>query len=661
MYHTAMNPSQSQLLRPRALILAALAGLLLFAGQARAIVFQYGDLKGSFDTTFSVGGLVRLANPDPALYGLTNTYNGVHGQQYSVNADDGDLNYRRGLASLLLKGSNDLQLDYHNAGIFVRGYYFNDFVNSDGTRPKIPLSPQAESIVAQGGELLDAYAYYKPMLGDMPASIRVGKQVLSWGESTFIPNGINSINPIDVAKLRTPGSELKEALLPVNMVSGSVSVTSEITLEAFYLLNWKSTRIDPPGTYFSTNDFVAPGGKKVYLGFGQIADSSALGAINRGPDRDPQNSGQWGVNLRWLAHGLGETEFGFYFMNYHSRLPFVSAVTPTAGVSPALVQATAGALGQANLLPALIPVFGAGSGTALTTLLGAALTGVPKAALPANLQPFYPAAQSIASGAKTVGFLTAAATGQYEIVYPSDIHLFGASFNTSVSGIALQGEVSYRDNQPLQVDDVELLFAALSPLNPAYGSNNQIGNFAGQFSTYIPGFRRQKVWTGQVTATKAARGILGAQQSTFVAEIGFVSASLPSKDVLRFDAPGTYRAGSLSEMTNTGNGALGADPASAFADSFSWGYQLVGRLDYNNLFAGVNVSPLLVFSHDVGGITPLPLGNFRAGRKTITLGADFTFQQQWALELRYVNFVGADRFNLLSDRDYVSATVKYSF
>ena len=56
-----------------------------------------------------------------------------------------------------------------------------------------------------------------------------------------------------------------------------------------------------------------------------------------------------------------------------------------------------------------------------------------------------------------------------------------------------------------------------------------------------------------------------------------------------------------------------------------------------------------------------PLGNFVHGRKTVTLGADFTFQNAWAFELRYVNFFGAGRYNLLGDRDYVSGTLKYSF
>ena len=116
-----------------------------------------------------------------------------------------------------------------------------------------------------------------------------------------------------------------------------------------------------------------------------------------------------------------------------------------------------------------------------------------------------------------------------------------------------------------------------------------------------------------------------------------------------------------ASVSNTSGVLPLSEPSSAFADEFSWGSQLVGRLDYNNLFAGVNVSPLIVFAHDVGGNTPLPLGNFLHGRRTVTLGADFTYQNAWTVELRYVNFSGAGRYNLLADRDYVSATLKYSF
>ncbi|MDB6126864.1 MAG: hypothetical protein JWM35_760, partial [Verrucomicrobia bacterium] len=153
----------------------------------------------------------------------------------------------------------------------------------------------------------------------------------------------------------------------------------------------------------------------------------------------------------------------------------------------------------------------------------------------------------------------------------------------------------------------------------------------------------------------------GSQQFTLVAEAGGVWANLPSKDTLRYDGPGTFSSGSPAAMTNTGFGTIPATPSSAFADPFSWGYQILARLDYNNLFAGVNMSPSIAFAHDVKGNTPLPLGNFVEGRMSINLAAEFTFQNAWAFELRYVNYSGAGRYNLLSDRDYIATTMKYSF
>lgn len=656
-----MNPSISITSRLPWQATALLAAALTLAPVSRALVFDIGDIKANFDTTLSVGGLLRMDNPSRDLIGLASG-----GTQRSNNADDGNLNYKgHELASFLVKANHDLQLTYKNAGGFVRAFYFNDFVNTNGGRARTALNNEALDIVGKDIELLDAYVYLKGEIGDMPARISIGRQVLSWGESTFIPNGINSVNPIDVAKLRTPGSELKEALRPLNMISASISATENLTLDAFYLLDWERTRVDPPGTYFSGNDFVAKGGSKVYLGFGAIPDTASFGFVQRGTDREPGHSGQWGAAARYLAASLNDTEFTFYVMNYHSRLPTISAQTPTAPINGPLAAANTAAALQAN--SAFIGSLAAAVGPAnvpssLTTLIGAALTSVPQAALPAVLQPFYPTVQPVAGAFLQQEFFRSVATARYLIEFPEDIKLYGVGFNTSWKGIALQGEVVYRQRQPLQIDDVELLFAALGSINPAFAANNQMGNFSGQLNTYVRGYRRFDVWQAQLTATKTMGGILGADQTTLLGEVGYTTVpDLPSKSVLRFDGPATFVGGSLAAMTATGNGASGSDPADAFADKTSWGYQVLMRLDYNNAFNGVNVSPLMVFTHDVSGNTPLPLGNFREERKSFTLGAEFTYQNAWSFDLRYVNFFGAGRFNLLGDRDYVSATLKYSF
>ena len=85
--------------------------------------------------------------------------------------------------------------------------------------------------------------------------IRVGRQVLNWGESTFIQGGLSVINSVDVSALRVPGAELREAFRPLGMVWTSFDLSQNFSVEAFYEYEWEPIVIDPPGTYFSTNDF----------------------------------------------------------------------------------------------------------------------------------------------------------------------------------------------------------------------------------------------------------------------------------------------------------------------------------------------------------------------------------------------------------------------
>ncbi len=655
-------------LNPLARTGLAASGLLLAAATASAVTIDFGPVTGNFDSTFSIGAAYRLGDPSPDLYATTASFDGVPGTAASVNGDDGNLNYERGFYSLLAKGTHDLELRYGNLAGFFRATYYKDFEVGRAKHERTPLSSLGKKKTESDISLLDAYLSYQFEVSEMPANLRFGRQVLSWGESTFIPNGINAINPVDVSRLRTPGSELREALKPVPMVSGSISVNDSLSFDAFYLLAFKKTDLDPRGSYFSSNDFASVGGESVFLGFGALADTGTLGAVSRSADRNADHQGQFGVAAHYLASNLGDTEFGAFFLNYHNRLPLISATTPTRGISSAEVLATAGSLAQTSLAPAMIANGYPASAVpaALNTLLGAALTGVPAGALPASLQPFYPAAAQIAVGAKKLGFLSAAATGRYYLEYPEDIQLIGASFNTTVGTVSLQGEVSYKLNQPLQVDDVELLFAAMSaldtPTGTQYGKYNQLGDYAGRYATDIRGYRRHGVWQAQATATKVFGRLLGANQWSLVAEVAAVGVpGLEDKSVLRYDAPGTYTSNEALAMIGTGNGAFLTTPGKDFADDFSAGLQLFAKFDYSDLFAGVNASPIIGYAYDLVGNTPLPLGNFVEGRRTLTLGVEFTYQNRWALDLRYVNFAGAGAQNLIHDRDFVSSTIKYSF
>jgi hypothetical protein len=396
------------------------------------------------------------------------------------------------------------------------------------------------------------------------------------------------------------------------------------------------------------------------LGFGSIGDVGAtLGGIGREKDRDAGNFNQYGLATRIMAPGLNNTEFGLYYARYNSRSPVISARTPVAPISTDLTGPLTAAFIRGG-----VPAAAAGPQAAAifqmivkSQLAPQTLTPVEAATLQSG------SVQAAIAGARQIALLTAAASGRYFTEYAEGLDLFGASFNTLLrgTGISWQGEVSIKNNVPLQVDDVELLFAALSSLAPQFGANNQVGNYLGQYGREISGYRRHQVWTAQTTLTKVFGPMLGAQQFTLLGEAGGVRVSLPSKDVLRYDGAGTFTGGSQAAMNGAGFPTFPATPADGFADSFSWGYQLLARLDYNNILPNVNLQPSVAFSHDVAGNTPLPLGNYVRGRKSVTVGLEFTYRNAWAWDLRYVNYSGAGRYNLLADRDYVATSVKFSF
>ena len=164
---------------------------------AQAIDLSDGDLRLTLDTTLSHGLTFRIQDQDDLLAG-------------DVNGNDGDLNYDRGLVSNTSKFTTDLDLGYHNFGAFLRLNGFLDFENEHGERARTPLSDEAKERVGQDIILLDAYLTGAFDVGNVAIDLRLGSHVLNWGESTFIQNGINAINPFDVSKLRLPGSELRE-------------------------------------------------------------------------------------------------------------------------------------------------------------------------------------------------------------------------------------------------------------------------------------------------------------------------------------------------------------------------------------------------------------------------------------------------------------------
>lgn len=327
-----------------------LAVALMLGGAATpalAADYQWGEVRARTSASTSIGTVYRTEGRDSDLAG----------QVGNQNFDKGDP------VSTVLKGFADIDLAYRNYGLFLRGNAWYDYELKKGDRPVgnmpngfTPGKPLSDSGFNSeqkfaGVQLLDAYLYGEWDLGDRPVSGRVGRQALAWGESLFLGGGVNVINPFDVAALRRAGSQLKEAVLPVGMVSGTISLTDNLNLQAFYQYEWEATRLDQCGTFFSVFDGLQEGCLGIY--------DMDTGFLMRGRFDAPEDGGQYGLAGRYYAGSLN-TEFGAYYINYHSRNPFLDFST----------MATTGL--YSVIFPEDIEVYGL---SAATTLFGKTVYG----------------------------------------------------------------------------------------------------------------------------------------------------------------------------------------------------------------------------------------------------------------------------------------------
>lgn len=631
------------------------------AAPAFGVNFNIGEIEGQFDSSLSIGASWSMRGADPDLIGSNNGGDGL-----SQTTDDGRQNFKKGETfSKIFKGIHDLELKYGDTGVFVRGKYWYDFETKDESRlfKDIYDSNRKQAAQASGAEILDAFVYHNYDIAGQPGSVRLGKQVVSWGESTFIQNSINSINPVDASAFRRPGAEIKEGLIPVNMFYISQSLTENLSMEAFYQIEWDQTVVDNCGTFFAQPDIIADGcdenlavlspalgalsGFAAAQGFGYQTTSEGV-IVPRGGDRDARDSGQWGTAFRYFSEAL-DTEFGAYFMNYHSRTPMFSATGAPAEAFAAAGAATTG--------------FASAQIAAQCALLGGAcanpavLAGVQAAVL-AN-----PAFQSAARGLASA---TIAGNSQYFIEYPEDIQLYGLSFSTTLpTGTAWSGEVSYRPNAPVQLNTTDILFAGLTPLG-----NPNISVLEGAPGADLHGYRRKEITQLQTTFTHFIDQVMGASRLTLVGEVGVVHVGgLESTSEARYGRDPVFGPGPLPGGTcqtlNTGTlGSATAENVSkyceddGFVTSTAWGYRARAIWDYPDVFAGVNLRPSVSWSHDVDGYGPN--GLFTEGAKAVSLGLDAEYQNTYSASLAYTDFFGG-KYNTSIDRDFLALSFGMNF
>jgi hypothetical protein len=328
----------------------AVATCLLSTGTAFAVEFKLadGDIDGSFNSTITVGAGMRLRDPSCSIVGDSAACGGTANPAQWAGGDNGNLNYRKGdLFTTYLKGTHELLLKTPGGlKFFSRATWKKDFT-ADDTR-RTDLSDDAKAQIVNNAELLDFWVSKDFSIGDQNARVRLGNQVISWGEALFFVGGISN-NVLDYQKLLVPGTQLKEAFLPVPAIDISSSLSATVSAEAYYQFKWRRARVAPVGSYFSASDAYNNGrvptsfngsnfnvtGMDQYAltGSRNMTDAQALGAFTANgdfgvpiiPDKTPKNSGQFGVAFKWAPDGTA-LNLGAYMTNYHDQFPVLGVV-----------------------------------------------------------------------------------------------------------------------------------------------------------------------------------------------------------------------------------------------------------------------------------------------------------------------------------------------
>ncbi len=586
--------------------IALAVGIGIWGMQAQAFEIDTGpNVTTSLESVAEFTSVYRTSSPERIERG---------GQNIFANNNDGSEYYDTGFVSNEFKLTSELHVRTEQDGLFVRGtaWYDTQIMDNDPSGDRFATHntdsderypSDLRNRAGHRARLLDAYLYTNRYAGEMPYSLRFGRQVINWGEGIYYADGINVINPVDIGRVVLPNASLKDALLPTNMISGQLGLTDAFNIEAFYGLEWKGHELIPTGAFLNNQDYFGKGSNGVLVDLrselGDLAElvpglngeNGIVAGARYGREHDARDDGQFGVAMRYLAEDWNNTEFSLYYLNYHSKVPFLRIQKG---------RSFACSTGQAGQFSGLCG-FGLDS-----TVDGLAL-----------LDSTY-----------------------YDFVYPEDIRLFGLSVSGTVGDTSLAGELTYRPNAPLgpsMIYELETLAGSALGGGGASGGSIDLGEFgdgsANDPRRSIDLYKRGELYTGSVSAIHSFGPVVGLDDLIVLGEAAF-----------------NHVPGSLLDSVNY-----------EYLDSFAWGYTLNVSGLIQDVKPNFDLLPGITFRQDVSGTSPSLNENFIQGRKSATLELGAKYGQKLAGKLAYTSFWGARKDNALIDRDHVALNVSYSF
>lgn len=165
------------------------------------------------------------------------------------------------------------------------------------------------------GELLDAFAFAKFDLGDVPVTVKAGRHTIYWGESLLLSGAIHGISysqsPLDLQKgFATPGVDAKELYRPLTSISVQAQLLPTLSVAGQYFLEWQSYIYPEGGTFLGPVDA---------LFYGPDGVVKAGVALRNAGASQPRQVGNWGVALRYAPDWLDGT-LGLYYRWFTDKL-----------------------------------------------------------------------------------------------------------------------------------------------------------------------------------------------------------------------------------------------------------------------------------------------------------------------------------------------------
>jgi len=653
-----------------------IAGVIGAGGAALAEVYEFDNgasLSVNMTTTYSVG--VRAEDPSPKTADPETEYATVFllpqipllprlqvGTETPKvwNFDDPNRNFEKGdLITNAFSALVEMNFKYENFGFKASGNAFYDFVyhgknSNDSPYPyginkyEAPVDEfTGQTRYTNGGRFraLDFFAYGNFDVFDTNLSLRVGNQVVAWGESLFFGNTSFSQGVADATRANSPAAEVKDILLPSPQVSFNWGLTDDFSLIGYYQFDWEQTNLDGVGSYFSRADVVGPGAQFAYgsvnpfpsviqqyasactlsasipncdtLGLPQqiaqllsnILSQNVLGVGNPEDQRfdvayagekKPNNAAQWGMGFTYMLTEAIST--GAYFIKYHEKnpLPVLEISTPRTDV---FRKGT---------------VVGAVTST-LCTLLGQDCGGMEAQAT-----------QAIDDlvGAIAPLYLPYTST----VTYFDDVKLYGFSASTSIGAVNFGFDFAFRQDAPMLVD----------------------GNISG---ITAPQPVRGDIWQANLNALYILGSSSYWDSLTLVGEVSV-------NHVVRHDTLYLYDADGAPLQDGNGNNINAFNRLTG--DDTSWGFQGLAEFAYTDIFPG-GWDMFIPVSFGIAFGSPAYSGSLGAlsgnGDVRASVGVKFRYLNNLEISAVYNAFFGDyDTIERpLTDRDYAIASVKYTF